>query len=276
MAEINRVALFGKLDRLGYKTVESATIYCKMRGNPYVELAHWLMQILETPRSDLQRIVAHYRVDAAALARELTASLDRLPRGAASISDISEHITDAIERGWVYGTLLYGANKVRTGHLLVGMLKTPRLRHVLVGISRQFERIGTEDLSDNFARIVADSAEEGEDEALAPPSPSNDDAAPASMGRQEALRKYASDLTDRARQGALDPVTGRDEEIRQLIDILMRRRQNNPLLTGEAGVGKTAVVEGFAQRLVRGDVPPPCGRSRCGRWISVCCRRARA
>ncbi|BBQ01081.1 protein ClpV1 (plasmid) [Burkholderia sp. SFA1] len=256
MAEINRVALFGKLDRLGYKTVESATIYCKMRGNPYVELAHWLMQILETPRSDLQRIVAHYRVDAAALARELTASLDRLPRGATSISDISEHITDAIERGWVYGTLLYGANKVRTGHLLVGMLKTPRLRHVLVGISRQFERIGTEDLSDNFARIVADSAEEGEDEALAPPSPSNDDAAPASMGRQEALRKYASDLTDRARQGALDPVTGRDEEIRQLIDILMRRRQNNPLLTGEAGVGKTAVVEGFAQRLVRGDVPP--------------------
>ncbi|AQH03949.1 ClpV1 family T6SS ATPase (plasmid) [Burkholderia sp. KK1] len=256
MAEINRVALFGKLDRLGYKTVESATIYCKMRGNPYVELAHWLMQILETPRSDLQRIVAHYRVDAAALARELTASLDRLPRGATSISDISEHITDAIERGWVYGTLLYGANKVRTGHLLVGMLKTPRLRHVLVGISRQFERIGTEDLSDNFARIVADSAEEGEDEALAPPSPSSGDAAPASMGRQEALRKYASDLTDRARQGALDPVTGRDEEIRQLIDILMRRRQNNPLLTGEAGVGKTAVVEGFAQRLVRGDVPP--------------------
>ncbi|AET93667.1 type VI secretion ATPase, ClpV (plasmid) [Burkholderia sp. YI23] len=256
MAEINRVALFGKLDRLGYKTVESATIYCKMRGNPYVELAHWLMQILETPRSDLQRIVAHYRVDAAALARELTASLDRLPRGATSISDISEHITDAIERGWVYGTLLYGANKVRTGHLLVGMLKTPRLRHVLVGISRQFERIGTEDLSDNFARIVADSAEEGEDEALAPPSASSGDAAPASMGRQEALHKYASDLTDRARQGALDPVTGRDEEIRQLIDILMRRRQNNPLLTGEAGVGKTAVVEGFAQRLVRGDVPP--------------------
>ncbi|WP_250479513.1 MULTISPECIES: type VI secretion system ATPase TssH [unclassified Caballeronia] len=255
MAEISRVALFGKLDRLGYKTVESATVYCKMRGNPYVELAHWIMQILETPNSDWQRIVAHYGVDAAALARELTASLDRLPRGATSISDISEHIGDAIERGWVYGTLLFGANKVRTGHVLVGMLKTQRLRSVLVGISRQFERIKPEDLSDNFARIVADSVEESEAEPQ--PDAADAQAAPAAMGQQEALRKYATDLTDKARRGQLDPVTGRDDEIRQLVDILMRRRQNNPLLTGEAGVGKTAVVEGFAQRLARGDVPPP-------------------
>ncbi|WP_175942791.1 type VI secretion system ATPase TssH [Caballeronia sp. BCC1704] len=257
MAEISRVALFGKLDRLGYKTVESATVYCKMRGNPYVELSHWLMQILETPRSDMERIVAHYGVDAATLARDLTASLDRLPRGATAISDLSEHITDAIERGWVYGTLLYGATKVRTGHLLVGMLKTQRLRNVLIGISRQFERIKPEDLSDNFARIVADSVEEAEDEPHAQAPAAGDETAPASMGRQEALHKYATDLTAKARQGELDPVTGRDEEIRQLVDILMRRRQNNPLLTGEAGVGKTAVVEGFAQRLARGDVPPP-------------------
>jgi type VI secretion system protein VasG len=258
MAEISRVALFGKLDPLGYKSVESATVLCKLRGNPYVELEHWLMQIVETPGSDLQRLMTHYNIDAAVLAREMTASLDRLPRGATSISDISEHITDAIERGWVYGTLMFGATKVRTGHLMVGILKTPRLRNNLFAISRQFERIKLEDLSDNFSTILAGSAEDAVDQSGVAPVERGAayEPAPAAMGKQEALRKYATDLTDKARNGKIDPVSGRDEEIRQIVDILMRRRQNNPLLTGEAGVGKTAVVEGFAQRLVRGDVPP--------------------
>ncbi|KXU83305.1 ClpV1 family T6SS ATPase [Paraburkholderia monticola] len=258
MAEISRVALFGKLDPLGYKSVESATVLCKLRGNPYVELEHWLMQIVETPGSDLQRLIAHYHIDTAVLARDMTASIDRLPRGATSISDISEHITDAIERGWVYGTLMFGATKVRTGHLMVGILKTPRLRNILLAISRQFERIKLDDLSDNFSSILASSAENAPDQTSAgdPQSSTPHAPAPAALGKQEALSKYATDLTERARTGKLDPVSGRDDEIRQIVDILMRRRQNNPLLTGEAGVGKTAVVEGFAQRLVRGDVPP--------------------
>jgi type VI secretion system protein VasG len=258
MAEISRVALFGKLDPLGYKSVESATVLCKLRGNPYVELEHWLMQIVETPGSDLQRLMTHYNIDAAVLARDMTASLDRLPRGATSISDISEHITDAIERGWVYGTLMFGATKVRTGHLMVGILKTPRLRNNLLAISHQFERIKLEDLSDNFSTILAGSAEDTADQSGVAPAERSTayEPAPAAMGKQEALRKYATDLTDNARNGKIDPISGRDEEIRQIVDILMRRRQNNPLLTGEAGVGKTAVVEGFAQRLVRGDVPP--------------------
>ena len=100
--------------------------------------------------------------------------------------------------------------------------------------------------------------------------------APAAMGKQEALAQFSVDLTERARKGEIDPIVGRDAEIRQIIDILMRRRQNNPILTGEAGVGKTAVVEGFALRIAAGDVPPVAqGRRRCERSISGCCRPAR-
>ena len=261
MSEISRSALFGKLNSLAYKAIEGATVFCKLRGNPYVELVHWVQQILSTQDSDMHRIVKRFEIDPARLAKDITDALDRLPRGATSISDLSEHVENAVERGWVYGTLMFGETQVRTGHLLFGMMKTPSLRNVLLGISKQFERIKTEQLADEFARIVSGSPEEaltatdGSGMAAAPGEASGA-MAPAQMSKQEALKKYGTDLTERARQGKIDPVTGRDEEIRQIVDILMRRRQNNPILTGEAGVGKTAVVEGFAIRLARGDVPP--------------------
>ncbi|WP_028310743.1 type VI secretion system ATPase TssH [Derxia gummosa] len=263
MSEISRVALFGKLNPLAYKAVESATVFCKMRGNPYVELEHWIAQILQTQDSDWQKIIARFGLDAGVLARDLTAALDRLPRGATNISDFSEHITNAIERGWVYGSLMFGDRSVRTGHVLVGLLKTGFLRNALVGISRQFEKIRPDELAENFAKSVEGSAEESlaasDGSGLAgdaAPGEASGALAPAAMGKQEALRRFTVDLTQRAREGRMDPVSGRDEEIRQIVDILMRRRQNNPILTGEAGVGKTAVVEGFAQRIARGDVPP--------------------
>src|SRR5277367_143851 len=127
MSDISRVALFGKLNALGYKAIEGATVFCKLRGNPYVELVHWLHQILQTQDSDLHRIVRHFEVDAAKLAADITAALDKLPRGATAISDFSPNIEESIERGWVFATLMFGANQVRTGHLLFAMLKTPTL-----------------------------------------------------------------------------------------------------------------------------------------------------
>jgi len=263
MSEISRANLFGKLTPLAYKAVEGATVFCKLRGNPYVELAHWFTQILQSADSDLHRIARHFQLDASRVAADLTAVLDTLPRGATSISDLSEHIDNAVERGWVYGTLQFGESAVRTGHLVYGMLKTPSLRNQLLGLSKEFAKVRPDELGEGFARIVGGSPEDGQaardGSAVgggAAPGEASGAMAPAQMGKQEALKKFAVDLTEKARKGEIDPVSGRDEEIRQIVDILMRRRQNNPLLTGEAGVGKTAVVEGFAQRLAKGDVPP--------------------
>jgi len=264
MSEINRAALFGKLNPLAYKAIESATVFCKMRGNPYVELVHWLNQILQGQDSDLHRIIRRFQLDPAGLARDFTEALDRLPRGSRSISDLSSDVEEAAERAWTYATLLLNESQVRTGHLMVGILKTKGLRSALLGISRQFEKVQADALTDGFAEICAGSPEErmAASDGFhlgggAAPGESSDAMAPAQMGKQQALKQFSVDLTERARKGELDPIVGRDEEIRQLIDILMRRRQNNPILTGEAGVGKTAVVEGFALRIAAGDVPPP-------------------
>ena len=262
MSEISRTALFGKLNSLAYKAIEGATVFCKMRGNPYVELEHWFAQLLQAQDSDLHRVIQHYGLDVSVIAKDMTTALDRLPRGATAISDFSPHIENAIERAWTYATLQFGEAQVRTGYILVGMLKTQSLRNPLFGLSKQFEKVKVEDLADNFAKICDASpesqmrAQDGTGMGSGAPGEDSGAMAPAAMGKGDALKKFAVDLTEKAKKGEMDPVTGRDEEIRQIVDILMRRRQNNPLLTGEAGVGKTAVVEGFAQRLARGDVPP--------------------
>lgn len=262
MAEIKRTTLFGKLNSIGYKSIEGATIFCKMRGNPYVESVHWFHQMLQNQDSDLHRILRHFQVDGSRLAADLIASLDKLPRGATAIADFSADIPNAIERAWVYGTLMFGESQVRTGHLAVGYLNS-ELRHKFLAVSRELAKIKLETLTDNFAQIVAGSPEDAlraSDgsglSAGAAPGETSGAIPPAEMGKQEALKRFTTDLNERARKGEIDPIIGRDEEIRQCVDILMRRRQNNPILTGEAGVGKTAVVEGLVHRILAGDVPP--------------------
>ena len=269
MTEISRVALFGKLNKVGYQAVEGATVFCKMRGNPYVEIIHWLAQLVQVDNSDVQKIIQHYDLDPAKLSADMTRALDALPRGASSISDLSSHLQDAMERAWVYGSLLYNSNQVRTGHLILGMLKTPELRSILMNISKEFAKIGADDLSDSFHKVTDGSVEDSlrpqdgsQTGGGAVPGEASGAMAPGAMGKQEALKQFCTDLTEQARNGEIDPIVGRDEEIRQIVDVLMRRRQNNPILTGEAGVGKTAVVEGFALRIARGDVPPALREAR--------------
>jgi type VI secretion system protein VasG len=258
MTDIRRVSLFSKLNPMLYKALETATAFAKLRGNAYVELVHWLHQILQLQDSDLLRIVKRAGLNLDAVEQDLVRALDRLPHGATSISDISEHVDSAVERAWVYASLRFEATSIRGAYLLAGIVKTPGLRQVLSGISREFDKLVPDVLIAQLPAWTEGSPEDDYDIAPEPaaggaPAPAG--AAPQAAGGS-ALAKYASDLTAKARAGELDPVYGRDDEIRQIVDILMRRRQNNPLLTGEAGVGKTAVVEGLAQRLAAGDVPP--------------------
>jgi type VI secretion system protein VasG len=259
MSDISRAALFGKLNKLSYQAIESAAVFCKLRGNPYVELIHWFHQILQQQDSDLHRIIKHYKLDPARLAADMTRALDGLPRGASSIQDLSSHLEDAARQAWIWSSLKYGTAQIRSAHVVVGMVKDKDTMGRLYGMSDQFRLIKADDLADNLTDIIAGSPEDAMTAQAGggvAPGENSGAIAPAQMGKEEALQQFCTDLTQQARDGKIDPIMGRDEEIRQVVDVLMRRRQNNPILVGEAGVGKTAVVEGFAMRIARGDVPP--------------------
>jgi type VI secretion system protein VasG len=251
MTEISRAALFGRLAPGALRAIETATGFCRMRGNPYVELAHWLHILVQDQDNDVAAIRTAFGIDDARLTKDLVAALDRLPRGATALQDFSPQIVEAIEQGWMYASLLFEAARVRSGHLLFAMLKTPTLRGILIQTSPEWGKIGVERLGTEFVTITAASSEAREAALVRPTEPG-----PPGAGGNDVLARFATDLTARARAGEIEPIVGRDAEIRQMIDILLRRRQNNPILTGEAGVGKTAIVEGLARRIADGDVPP--------------------
>ncbi len=246
-----RKELVGKLNPTCLRAFKAAADAAKLRGNPYVELAHFIEQLALSPRSDFQLILAEAGVDAGRLAADMARAIDRLPHGAGSIEEFSDHIFHAIQEAWTYGSLQFGEEEVRSAFVLLACLKQPVLDGLLGKISGEFDRIDADAIAARLDEAVAGSIEAG----AAPAAPA-EVAARRAPGGESALSKYATDLTGRARAGKIDPVIGRDPEIRQIIDVLTRRRQNNPILTGEAGVGKTAVVEGFALRIAAGDVPP--------------------
>jgi len=248
-----RKELVGKLNPLCVRAFKAAADSAKLRGNPYVELAHFIEQLVLSDRSDIQMILADAGVDASRIAGDMSRAIDKLPYGATSIEEFSDHIFHAIQEGWNLANLEFGADDVRSAHILLASLKVPVLEGLVSKISAEFDKIDADGVIARFAAVV-----EGSLEASSAAAAPEEQAAQPKRGLSgdSALAKYATDLTQRARDGKIDAVIGRDPEIRQIVDILMRRRQNNPILTGEAGVGKTAVVEGFALRIAQGDVPP--------------------
>ncbi|MER8440051.1 type VI secretion system ATPase TssH [Mesorhizobium sp. M1312] len=248
---VKRKELVGKLNHLCLRAFKAAADAAKLRGNPYIELVHFVEQLVLSERSDVQLILADAGVDLSRLSADMTRAVDKLPYGATSIKEFSDHIFHAIQEAWTLATLEFRVEEVRGAHIILACRKTPVLDGLLSQISGEFDKIDADAVIARFAEVTGGSLEAGSPAAApAPETPRR------AAGGDSALAKYATDLTQRAIDGNIDPVVGRDPEIRQIVDILMRRRQNNPILTGEAGVGKTAVVEGFALRIAEGDVPP--------------------
>lgn len=248
---IKRKELVGKLNPTCLKAFSEAAQAAKRRGNPYVELIHFVTSLADTDGSDMALLMDAAGVDRHIFDGDILKATDALPHGAGSVEEFSDHIFRAIQEAWNYGTFEFSDDTVRSAYVILAALKVPVLEGLLYKISLEFDKFDVAAMASDLDNLLANSVERSADAAAAEGA-----GAKKAPGGKSALALYATNLTERARMGKMDPVVGRDPEIRQIVDILMRRKQNNPILTGEAGVGKTAVVEGFAQRLARADVPP--------------------
>jgi len=256
MAQLNLKELIGKLNETCRRSLEGAAGLCLSRTNYNVEIEHWLLKLLEVPNTDTAVLLRHFGVDTSHLAADLTKVIDRLKTGNARPPALSQNVVDLVREAWLLGSVDYGERAVRSGHVMCGLLVHDPLARSAADASAEFEKISIELLRKNLATLVADTDESGQPAEVAPAGAPPRPGAPTGPTKTPSLDQYTIDLTARAKAGDIDPVLGRDPEIRQIIDILTRRRQNNPILTGEAGVGKTAVAEGFALRIAAGDIPP--------------------
>jgi len=256
----NLKGLIGKLNDTTRNTLEAAAGFCLARTHYDIELEHFLLKLLDVTDSDLPRILKQFGVDKSRLTGDLTRSLDKLKSGNARTPSFSPSLTDMLSAAWNIGSLDFGSAQVRTGFCILAVASSGDLARLMREVTREFQKISAEALHKDFWNIVAGSPEDQETAQAVPLGveglPQGAAGIPAA-GKQQNLNQFTVDLTANAKAGKIDAVLGRDHEIRQIIDILTRRRQNNPILTGEAGVGKTAVVEGFALRVAAGDVPPP-------------------
>ncbi len=259
MVPINLKSLVGKLNDTCRRSLEGAAGLCLSRTNYNVEIEHWLLKLIEVPNTDLAALFRYYEVDVSRVTRDLTRVIDRLKTGNARPPGLSLPLVNLVREAWVISSIEFAARQVRSGYVLCALLSDESSAREALDASAEFEKISPESLRKDLRDLITNTVEaEGEAAAEAAPTarPGGPPVAPGRPTKTPALDQFTIELTERARRGDIDPVLGRDAEIRQIVDILTRRRQNNPILTGEAGVGKTAVVEGFALRIAAGDVPP--------------------
>ncbi|NVN91635.1 MAG: type VI secretion system ATPase TssH [Desulfuromonadales bacterium] len=255
MPKTNLKSLIGKLDDTCRRALEQAAGLCLAQTHYEVEVEHFLLKLLEFPNTDLQKILRQFEISETRVVSDLTRSMEGFKSGNARNPALAPSIPKMIQDAWLVASLDFQATAVRSGHIILALLSDAETARMLTQSCDAFKKISVETLSQSLAALTAGSVEERETGATSRPT-STDEKGIAPVGTK-ALDQYTINLTEKARKGEIDPVLGRDFEIRQMADILIRRRQNNPILTGEAGVGKTAVVEGFALKIVEGDVPPP-------------------
>src|ERR1700756_712185 len=255
---MNLKSLIGKLNDSTRGALEAAAGLCLARTHYDIEVEHYLSKLLDSTDNDVAAIFKHFEIDTSRFSGELARALDKLKSGNARTPAISPSLMRMLVEAWTIGSIDYNAGQVRTGFTILALATHEELVRLMRDISREFQKIQPDALKKDFAAIIANSGEEVEAAAAAATAgPGVPSAGPKAGGKTPNLDQFTINLTEKAKTGKIDPVLGRDFEIRQVVDILMRRRQNNPILTGEAGVGKTAVVEGFALRVAQGDVPPP-------------------
>ena len=255
MAILDLKSLVGKLNPVCRKALEAAAGMCQSNTHYEVEIEHLLFKLMDDDRSDIPILLNYFEADRDRILKQLTTTIARFKSGNGRTPSFSPRVPKLLSKAWLLASINYGSPMLRSGHILLALLAKPYFSDALLSGVPELERVSVETLSDGFNDIAAKSTEQ-----QFRPHPQATDfktgSAPSAMGTA-ALDQYTINLTERAKAGQIDPVIGRDEEIRQMADILIRRRQNNPILTGEAGVGKTVVVEGFALRIVEGDVPGP-------------------